>query len=177
MSPFKHSSQSKGQSLLEYSILLPFFISIIFAAVEYTNMFMVSLRASNLSRAISNVAFRDCGSLDSVSSSTCLYNNTQKVSTEGELTLKDFNSAGTVIASTYEKLNEGDTLKLIQKRFSGNSEFESRFSIENLDQDLVANNKRVVIGEIFYPYQPITPVGGFLNLLNMRTVIYEVTIY
>lgn len=183
MNPFNGNTQfrygnRRGQSLTELAILLPFFVTLILGTVEYSNMFMTSLRASNLSREIANASFRDCAPLDDAALVTCLSANAGKVSTEGALILNDFLARGAVIASAYARdLDESPAVRLAGTETAGGGAFQSRYNVNLVDENLVNQHDRIVIGEIIYPYTPITPLRNFLALLNIRAVIYEVTIY
>ena len=169
---------SKGQSLVEFGILLPFFLTLIFGIIEYSHMFMMGLKVSNLSRAVTNAAFRDCAFLDNNSISNCLSTDIEKVKEEANLILVNFNSFGTIIASAYEQdLSSNPPLRLVDQKIAGQGGHQSNYNIDTIDGDLIEKHERIVIGEVAYPYEPITPLKTFLSLLNIRPVIYEVTIY
>lgn len=177
MNPFKRSPiyQQRGQSLVELGLLLPLFLAIIFGAVEYSSMFMTALRSSNLSRAAANNAFRDCAFLDGNSLSTCLQGNAQRLEEDAGLILSDFENRGKIIVSVFEL--DGGPAQLLGQETAGSGNFESRYNSGTIDTVALSQQDRVVIGEIVYPYEPITPISSFLNLLNLRVQIYEVTIY
>ncbi len=183
MNHFKHAGMenifnSRGQSLVEFALLLPFFLIIVFGIVEYSHMFMVSLKASNLSRAVANAAFRDCAFLNDNSIPTCLTTDTERVKEEAVLILNNFNTLGAVIATTYaQDSKKNPPIRLVNQQKSGKGAYSSYYQIQNLDQQLMQQHERVVVGEVIYPYAPITPLKTFLTLLNIRPVIYEVTVY
>ncbi len=169
---------SRGQSLVELGIALPLFLGILFGIVELSNMLMMSLRVSNLSREIANVTFRDCTFLNDTAIASCLSSDVTRISNEGNRILKNFNSLGIVIASTYAK-NTPDSpfIRLVNQKTAGGGKYTSHYNVNNVDSAVINTHDRIVIGEVIYPYVPITPVKGFLTLFNLRTVIYEVTIY
>ncbi len=177
MNPFR-KNRARGQSLVEVALLLPMFLVIVFGTVEYSNMFMTSLRASNISRAAANASFRDCAFLNSSANVPCLNSTAGLASDEASQVLSDFGMVGTVIATTYARndlLNPA--VELIGQQSAGGGEFTSRFNAETIDEALLNTHERVVVGEVFYPYTPITPLLIFLNAFNIQTEIYEVTIY
>ena len=157
--------------------MLPFFLVLIFGIVEYSHMFMMSLKASNLSRAVANATFRDCAFLNDTSMPGCLMTNTSKVKDEAALILTEFNAVGTVIASTYAQTGVTPPVRLVNSQVSGQGGYSSNYNSQTLDAQLMEKHERVVVGEVIYPYEPITPLKTFLTLLNIRPVIYEVTIY
>ncbi len=141
-------------------------------------MLMMSLRVSNLSREIANVTFRDCAFLNDTAITSCLNSNVTRISNEGNLLLKNFNGLGTVIASAYAKNTVGSpSIRLINQKTAGGGKYTSHFNVNNVDSAVINTHDRIVIGEVIYPYTPITPVKSFLALFNLRTVVYEVTIY
>jgi hypothetical protein len=176
MNPFKFNN-SRGQSLLELAFIIPIFMAIVFGIIEFTNMYMTSLRASNLSRAIANGAFRDCGFLSQSSMSTCLQDSIDRVFSEANLILADFANQGTVMASTYEFDPNDPPARLAGQEAAGAGGYTSRYDLNLIDMDVLTTHERVVIGEVMYPYEPVTPVKAFLTMLNINPVIYEVTIY
>lgn len=175
MNPFKNL---RGQSLVELALLLPLLMVILMGIVEYSNMFMMALRASNLSREVANASFRNCSFLNDSAMTTCLNSNVVKVGEEGQMILTDFGTLGTVIATAFEQNAGGNPpVRFISRQESGNGGFTSRYDISVIDTQVINDHERIVVGEVIYPYVPVTPLSGFLNLLNIRTVIYEVTIY
>jgi len=162
---------------VEFAILLPFFMVIIFGIIEYSHMFMMSLKASNLSRAVANATFRDCAFLNDTSMPSCLNTNTIKVKDEATLIFSDFNTLGTVVTTAFAKDQAGPPIRLINRQSAGMGGYSSIYNVQNIDTDLMQKHKRVVIGEVIYPYHAITPLKTFLTLLNIRPVIYEATIY
>ena len=168
----------RGQSLVEFAILLPLFLTIVFGIVEYSHMFMMSLKASNLSRAVANATFRDCAFLNDNSISSCLATNTQRVKDEATLILTNFNALGTVVTTTYaQDAASTPPVRLVNQQTAGQGGYSSNYNVQTLNAGLMEKHERIVIGEVIYPYEPITPLKTFLTLLNIRPVIYEVTVY
>lgn len=168
----------RGQAIVELALILPLLLVIVFGTVEYSHMFMTALRASNLSREIANTAFRDCAFVGDLAMKGCLTTNVERVRNEGNVVLPDFSAQGMVIASAYEQdIGSSPPVRLIAQRTGGSGDFTSRYDVNGVDPELLAKHERIVIGEILYPYTPVTPIKSFLTLLNVRTVIYEVTIY
>jgi len=175
MNPFKNA---RGQSLVELALLLPFLMIILMGIVEYSNMFMIALRASNLSREVANASFRNCSFLNDSAMPACLSSNVVKVGEEGEMILTNFGTSGTVIATAFEQdAASNPPVRFVNRQLSGNGGFSSRYSTSVIDTQVINDHERIVVGEVIYPYVPVTPLRSLLNLLNIRTVIYEVTIY
>ena len=174
MNPFNR----RGQALIELALMLPIFLAIVLGTVEYSNMFMTSLRASNLSRQIANAAFRDCAFLSDAAMSGCLSTVTGKVAADANEILQDFATRGTVIASTYVRDNTmSPPVRLASTRSAGAGGHVSGYTRTTVDLNIVTQHDRIVIGELFYPYTAITPFSSVLPLVNVRSQLYEVTIY
>jgi hypothetical protein len=171
MNPFKFNK--RGQAMVEFAFMVPVMVTIIFGVIELSNFLTFSLRASNISREIANAAFRDCGFLSTGSMSTCLQSSADRVREHADFIFNDFTNLGAVVVSTYEA-NPPD---LAGQETAGAGGYTSRYDIGSVDQDVLATHERIVIGEVFYPYVPITPAGSLLNLFNISPVVYEVTIY
>lgn len=168
---------NKGQSVVELSMLLPLLVIILFGVIEYSNMFMVSLRASNLSRVVTNSSFRDCASLSGNALTNCLNTQLARTLEEGNLILPDFESKATIIASAFSKEDEALNVTLLDQRSAGEAEYESRFNASTINSSIVDEFGRVVVGEIFYQYVPVTPLSVLMTAFNIRSEVYETTIY
>ena len=169
---------SRGQSLVELALLLPFLLIILLGIVEYSNMFMMALRASNLSREVANASFRNCSRLNGASMASCLNENVVKVGEEGQNILSGFDTLGKVIATAYEHdAASNPPVRFVNQQTTGAGNFASRYSTAVIDTNVINTHDRIVVGEVIYPYVAVTPLKSLLDLLNIRTVIYEVTIY
>ena len=172
MNPFRKLN-NRGQALMELAFMMPVFVTIIFGVIELSNYLTFSLRASNISREIANAAFRDCGFLSDSSLPGCLQSSADRVREHADFIFNDFTNLGAVIVSTYEA-NPPD---LAGQESAGAGGYLSRYDVNLVDQDVLSTHERIVIGEVFYPYAPITPAGALLNLFDINPVVYEVTIY
>ncbi len=168
---------SRGQALSELAIIFPLLLVFIFGAVEFANLMMVALRTTGLSREVTNAGFRDCAFLDGTAADTCLENVANKVLSGAQLLLTNFNSRGTIIATIYKK-DPGPPAQpttLVKQKIKGSA--ASHYSAGTVDQSIMTNQQRIVIGEVVYKYIPITVIQKFLTLLQIPTELYEVTIY
>ncbi|MDD5216978.1 MAG: pilus assembly protein [Candidatus Omnitrophica bacterium] len=177
MNPFrKNGIISRGQATVEFAILLPVVISAVLGAVELSNMYLMSLRVSNMSRQAANIAFRDCAYLPDNNQSSCLANIVSEIRDEGDLLLNSFSANGTVVASTYVA-DANQVVRLVDAESAGDGNYSTQFDTSRIDTSLVINFKRVAIGEVFYRYTPVTPIGSLFTFLTEETVIYESTVF
>ena len=171
MNPFKFNK--RGQSAVELGFMLPVLVTIVLGIIELSNFITFSLRASNLSREIANAAFRDCGFLSDSSLPSCLQTSADRVRDHADFIFNNFTNLGAVVVSAYES----NPANLAGQKAAGAGAYASRYNVGSVDQDVLATHERIVIGEVFYPYTPITPAGAFLNFFDINPVVYEVTIY
>lgn len=163
----------RGQAAIELGFMIPVLVTIIFGIVELSNFLTFSIRASNLSREIANAAFRDCAFLSAGSLPDCLQTSADRVREHADFIFNDFTNLGAVIVSTYESAPPD----LVGQKVAGAGAYASRYNENSVDQDVLATHERIIIGEVFYPYAPITPAGALLNLFDINPVVYEVTIF
>lgn len=178
MNPFDMKRNKRGQAIIELAVMLPLFLAIVLGAIEYSNMFMTSLRASNLSRQVANAAFRDCAFLSDAAMADCLTTVTSRVAEDAALLLTDFAARGRVIATAYVRdTGMAPQVRLAATSANGGGAYASRYDRNSVDAGLINQHDRIVIGELFYPYTAITPFAQVLPIVNVRDQLYEVTIY
>ncbi len=156
------------------ALLVPVVLAVLLGILELSHMFLVSLRVSNMSRQVANVAFRDCTYLPQSSQLNCLTEVTERIRDEGILLLDDFETQGSVVASTYSR-NPGESVLLLGSGGAGSH--LSLFDTSRIDPDLAASYGRLAVGEVFYRYTPMTPIGSIFSFLLEEPVLYEVTIF
>ncbi len=167
---------SRGQAAVELALVLPIVMMVLLGTVELSNMFLISLRVSNMSREVANAAFRDCAYLPDADQSQCLSSTAARIRDEGNLLLRDFSGHGTVVASTYAA-SSNSAVRLVDSQSVGNGKHPTRYNESRIDAMLANSYKRLTVGEVFYGYTPITPVGSLFSYLKREPVIYEVTIF
>ena len=179
MNLFKLHSRNRaghrGQALTELALIFPLLLVFILGSVEFANLMMTALRTASLSREVANAGFRDCAALDGAQANTCLDNITNKVLSGAGLMMTSFNSRGSIIATIYKKdLNQPTTVVAQKTKGAAHA---SRYGASSVDQNIMAQDGRIVIGEVIYQYTPLTTIKNILTLVGFPTEIYEVTIY
>ncbi len=172
---FKNRGSERGQAMTELALIFPLMLVFILGTVEFGNIMMIALRATSLSREVTNASFRDCAFLSNAAADTCLENTTEKVNSGAKLMLTKFAERGTVITTIY-KHDPGQPTALVVQKVKGVAR-PSRYVAGSIDQNIAATQERIVIGEIMYQYVPLTAIRNFLELVGFPTEIYEVTIY
>jgi len=171
---------SKGQSAIEFAFIIPIIFIFFYAVLEFSRLFIQTQRVSTLSREVANTCFQDCSSLTGSQLTSCVGNLVNQIDSKSDSLLQNFTSQGTLIASVYgsnpaSKANPPAVVLLGSSRAGGNS--TSLYSAGALNAQLVTDQGIVVVGEAFYPYQPITPIKKLLSLLNFPEELYGKTIY
>jgi len=161
--------------MTELALVFPLLLVFILGTVEFGNIMMIALRATSLSREVTNAGFRDCAFLSDAAANTCLENTTEKVLSGAKLVLSKFADRGSIIATIY-KHDPGQPTALVVQKIKGVGR-PSRYTAGSIDQNIAATQERIVIGEIMYQYVPLTAIRNFLELVGFPTEIYEVTIY
>lgn len=69
---FIHHPNRKGQSFVELALIIPILALLALGVFEYSNLFILGLKASALGREASNAAFRECRSLEGKALQDCL---------------------------------------------------------------------------------------------------------
>ena len=170
----------KGQSAVEFAVIIPTLFIFFYAVLEFSLLFVNDQRVSALSREISNAAFRDCGGLASDKIAACTADIVDEVSGRADGILRDFSGQGRVIVSVFgpdpQSQSNPPAVKMLARESAGGGGFSTSYSSGGIDASLIANQGVVVVGEAFYPYEPLTPLKQLLDAV-LPTELYEATIY
>jgi len=171
----------KGQAALEFIFGIPLLLTFFMALIEFSALLIHEHRVSALSREAANAAFRDCGSFWGGDLDDCLDAVVTQIDAGAGGMLPEFSERGRVIASVWRpdpaSVIEPPTPVLASQRGSGNGVYSSKFSDEHMDSSLVKNHEVIAIGEVFYPYEPLTPLAFLIDLTGFPAVLHEATVY
>lgn len=148
--------------------------------LEFSTLFVQSQRITALSREVANATFRDCGDQTDAELVSCVDNVIALISAGAGGILHDFATRGTVIASVYipdPDVNENPPVVFAAGDSGGGGGHASRYGTNDLDPQFVLDQRMIVIGEAFYQYTSLTALQSMLNLLNLPSDLYGVTIY
>jgi hypothetical protein len=165
---------STGQSAVEFAFIIPVLFIFFYAVLEFSRLFILDQRVAILSREAANACFQDCTSLTGANLDNCLGGIVNQIKNNADSVLTDFSGQGTVIASVYTNQKSPPAV-LFNSQKAGGGSYTSQ--IESPDAQLVSDQGSLVIGEVFYPYSPLTPIKKLLGALNLPEKLYEKTIY
>lgn len=183
MSLLAKKRTSRGQTLVEYAVVIPIFLIFICLAVEVSFMFINSQRVGSLSRELASSGYRDCLGLNAADIVVCkdtLFDNIKK---SGGILLKDFLSSdgpndpqGKMVLTIFLPPKPPATVVVPDsKSFPVGT--ASKFSVADV-QSILNMNTPVVTAEVWYHYKAITPFGKILGVLfKPRINFYEATVY
>jgi hypothetical protein len=178
--------RSQGQTLIEYTLIIPVFLIFICMAFELTFMFISSQRVATLSREMANSGFRDCVGLKPEKFDECRDDVFTHIRMSAQTLLPGFM---TMAPSGFPR----GIMKLSfftppaadpnQRPIRVSQFFPTGVAAGlRVDEDSVwpitRYNTPVVSAEVSYKYQAITPFGKILGILLPKDIeLYETTVY
>ena len=165
---------SRGQSAAEFAFIIPILFIFFYAVMEFSRLFILDQRVATLSREVANACFQDCATKTGANLDNCVINIVDQVRDNGNSVLADFAGQGAVIASIYvSRTNPAAVLSSAHK--AGGGGYTSQAGTPSTQ--LVSDQGVVVIGEAFYPYNPMTPIKRLLTALELPEDLYEKTVF
>lgn len=157
----------EGQALVELALVLPVLLLILLATVELGRAFDLTHALAGLTREGANLASRGTD-LDEVLE-VMLLNGTDI----------GLDANGGVIAT--HVLVEDDTARVEEQNASAGYELRSRIGqpgmvAEELLGIPLVNGQSLYVVEVFYPYEPVTPLHGFITW-TLADELYERAIF
>ena len=171
----------KGQGAIEFAVIIPTLFIFFYAVLEFSLLFIHDQRVSALSREISNATFRDCGGFKDKDLRDCVEDIVDEVASRADGILRNCSGTGRVIVSVYgpdpnDSTGSPPAVTLLATEAGGGVSFPTEYSAIGMDSAFVFDQGLVVVGEAFYPYQPITPIKQLIDPV-LPTELYEATIY
>ena len=202
----KKTLSHKGQATAEFVMMVPFFLVLIVAVIEFSNMYIQAQRVLSVSREATNAAYRDCAGLTSTTDlNNCVSRVINGVAASGAspevkgvsyfagIILKDFDNDDTTLVRgkilvqvfLWDKNNLRATLASTQFSSSGTlvngftTKFHANSNPGNITTGLgtaLAHKGTIITGEVFYKYKPMTIIGGLIGNI-LPGSLYAATIY
>ncbi len=182
MSLSAKGKSSLGQTLIEYTVIIPVFLIFICTAVEVSFMFITSQRVGSISRELASSAFRDCLGLKPEDADVCKVNLIENIKKSSDVLLNSFFSAdskgvqkGRIMLNIFTSATlPVETITYPSPLPPGTN---SKFHISEI-APILAYNTPVVTGEVWYHYDAITPFGKILGIIFPQKIdFYEATVY
>lgn len=163
-------ASDSGQAMLEFAIIASLIITLVFALIDFGRAFNSLQVMIGLSRQGSNLASRG----DSLTASA-----TAVISGDAPLNLA--NNGEVIVTSVTNSSNSNlITGQVSQGGISQVSKVGTGVgAVATVPASVVAMlqpGKTVYITEVFYSYQPITPIGSLLGIV-MPSTLYEVAYF
>ena len=169
--PLKKQLQ-KGQTLLEYTFIIPVFLMFICIMVEASFAFIQSQRVMAVSRELAGSAFRDCTT--AINPTTCANDLADKMFDGANVLLPSFNTKGGFWLHITFPTGEARPTIPISKGVSFTSTYNE------MDFTVIKNAQgHGVMSEVTFSYQPVTPFGKILGVViaHNSMKLYATTVY
>ena len=174
---FKAHGQ-RGASAVEFAIILPILLMMVFAAIDFGRLFHARLVLTNLSREGASLVSREIKSATQVSTMLQAGASPLDMSANGKIyiwVIKEGNK--TVPYPTASKsadvgsLNVPSTINNDPENMLGlNKEVYDQLVYDDAENKKTANISQIAVVEVFYLYKPITPIVIGNKVLSSRAV-------
>ncbi len=166
-------TQESGAVLLEFTLILPVVLMIIFAGIEYTRSLRGLQFTTTISRESASIAFRECSADLPAKISGCL----DLVRDRMEDFASEVEPGTEVILSLYE--NSSGTVSKLAESKRVDSNYTSRFSEDSESftgaSEILTSHKRLVVAETFVPISRL--VKEILKFdFGLSEALYDATI-
>jgi Flp pilus assembly protein TadG len=171
------SGRESGQALLEFALVALILIAMVFGIIDFSRAIYQKQVISHLTREGSNLASR--------STSTTPLSDAALAVVNGATPL-NLNTNGYVIVSSVE--NNNGTCQITDQVAMGGNSAGSKIGTKgstsptlpqpcsNNGTGLPQKGQTMYVTEVFYTYQPVTPVGSILNIV-MPSQLYDVAYF
>ena len=161
--------------------MIPFLFVILYGGFEWSQIFVKHVRASTIGREAALAAHHDCKDLNKPpaiapavdappappkeSVQDCVNRVRSEMMGKAALVLPNFMEKGEIIITFYgnETASAG-----------GGGDYTSHYSSGTIEPSLLALLDTVVVGEVFYENELLTPIEGLIEFIMPR-VIYKST--
>ncbi|MBM3858608.1 MAG: pilus assembly protein [Verrucomicrobia bacterium] len=165
--PTRWASRS-GQALVEFTLMAVLLMVLLFAIIDFGRAFHLKQILINVSREGANLTSRGT---DSTNALNAVVTSAQPL---------DINSSGYVILSTVTRDANGVARVTEQVRRGGltsSSRIGAVGAVATLPNNNVPpNNQRLYVAEVFYQFQGVTPLSGFLSF-TLPARFYDVAYF
>jgi hypothetical protein len=159
-------SNSRGQSMIEFGIMLFFLLTILLAMFEWSQIFIKHMRASTICREAAVAAHHDCRGTEGVDTSTCLQRVRTEMKQKAGRVFPEFNTRGEIILQAFGG----------SAGFAGGSlSYPSHVGPADIDPAMMSALGTVVVSELYYETKMLTGVERLFAFLMPR-LIYKSTI-
>jgi Flp pilus assembly protein TadG len=163
-------ANKSGQAAVEFAFIVPALIILLLAVIDFGRVLTNMEVMVGLTRQGSNLASR--GTPLSASAAAVV---------AGDAPL-DLNKNGEVIITSVANVKNVNTItgQVSQGGISRTSQVGSgvgnKATVPAASATILQNGQTIYVTEVFYTFQPITPIGQFMNVV-MPSTIYEVAYF
>ena len=157
-----------GQALVEFAISASLLITLLFGLIDFSRAIYFEELMTNLTGEGSSMASRGT-SLASTAAAVVAASGDLNLGTSGQVIVSSvLNSKGKIQLTGQVSQGAIGATSLIGSVIGGNASVPSAAAPQT--------NQTVYVTELFYKYQPITPIGNFLTVL-LPSQLYDVAYY
>jgi Flp pilus assembly protein TadG len=166
----KLSSDQPGQAMLEFAIIVSLVIVMVFAIIDFGRAFNQMQELVGLTRQGSNLASRGTSLSDSATA-VISGDAPLNLTTSGEVIVTSVtnNASGNVITGQVT-MGALSLASHIGQAVGGSA------TLPPAAAAMLQPGQSIYITEVFYSYQPITPLSAFLNIV-MPSTFYQVAYF
>lgn len=166
--PWTKFSQDSGQALVELAISLSLLITLVFGVIDFTRAIYDIEIMNSLTREGANLVSRGT-TLANAASAVVIGSGSLNLTTSGRVILTSVtNQNGAITVSG--QISEGG--------ISAISKIGATGKPASLPADVIPQpNQTAYVAEVYYSFQPITPIGDLLNRVLFPSQLYDVAYY
>lgn len=160
-----------GVGILELALILPVFLVIVLATLEFSHAYKSKQMAQTLSRAIGDLAYRQCAVETGIDAEACLYD----IVLPRTLGQADALRTGVqVVVSVYSRgvgsPPRREAVACVERDIttcSARSHFSvATFTTPSVHQDLLNGHRLLIVAEVIYPHKPMFEFVPGVKLLR-----------
>lgn len=171
---FLKKSDQRGTALIEFAIILPLLASMAFVAVDFGRLFHARLIVTNVCREGGSIASRQLRSTDELLDLLQASGEPLDLQQDGRIFITRVRAGtGIPVDERYPEIRDVRTRGLLDVSSSIDEDHETLgFSepiflyLQYYEEHETSIISEVVVVEVYYRFQAITPLPGFLNMFN-----------
>src|SRR5271166_5007327 len=169
MARIKTRADDSGQALVEFAISATLLLILVFGLIDFSRAIFIEQVITNLTGEGSSMASRGT-SLTDTATAVVAASAPLSISTSGQVIVSSVFNNNNKIQLTGQVSQGGlGATSLIGSVIGGNASLPS--------QVVPQLNQTVYVTEVFYKYQPITPIGSLLTKVVLPKKLYDVAYY
>jgi len=171
----KRLADERGGALVEIAMCLPFLCILAFGTIEFSEMILDYQVMNGLTRQGSDLASRGTD-LSTTVSALVTQGASLSISTQGRIFVSEVSdardSSGNLIANDPIIVNQVESPTGIAATSVVGSTVGGAATMPASATSVLNGGQTLYVTEVFYSYNPLTPLGGFLNT-SFASTLYD----